>query len=1179
MRSRERIRLFVALVPTVLLASTLHAAAAAPADARVGHAPWPAPVGGADQTVVSSTGFAHPGVDVSRTGLATAQTMVRAGKEPWKSSFEKVRGDLRSSPDYTLQGPVADTPNDSGAAAYRLEADGTAAQYQTLMWYITSDQRYADNALRIIRAWAGTVVTMRDGIRGGPGVAKMTGAAEILRYTTGSGWTTEDTAAYSKMLRIVLLPRNEGGIDSPNWFMNQAGCVYSAELAAAVFLDDRALYDKLIHRLTVGENSEPGMDIALSRQIAANGQVTEMGRDQPHAQGDIDPLAAMAQTAFIQRTLGQLGDSGVDLFTYLDNRLLKGAEFLSTYNLGYDVPWTPVVFTTGERYAAVSSSGRGVLLSNSALLYNHYKYVRAIADSQMPMLKRQFQLGASRSPFATMIYTPTEAAAPQPGTGQPGPPASTGLDPRFGRFSAADFDATSDQNDIRTDPWTDADGTRMIVRDIRVNGWIEYKDFDFGTVARDTLLMSAGVNSKVPTKVAIHLDSLNGELLGTGSILPTGWYTTWATTATKLTRPLSGKHTLVMRFSGSDNVYKWQGGIDWFKVASGSAKLQTSIADAAVRHGTTSGPSGIGLTFGTGAYVGYRDYDFDNGSAALTGRAISDGTAVFELRQGSPDGTAVASYQLPDTHGNWQNFSRPSPADAILGRSDFYLVQVAGTPASLDWFRYERARPVSAPIAGTDYYAAIEGRATTIRDTADNPAYLQVNAGSTVTFPRIDFNTGASVLGVLVRAPRGGRIEVRIDKRTNTPIAATDLPASPQWRWINVPLVPKAPNGQLILSVDSALSLQTIQPDPINLSSPQVSFTGPTRWFTGERYTAKVNVIDPDGRPVTLRAASFPAGARFNRRTSTITWTPRPAQAGTISLIMRADDGAVVTNAALQVQVSSSPRAALEQITADVNTSNTTPRSHLAYDQAVNEADAIVDDHAVPAALKSRYLEMVVTAAANLRLAHHLTPSGAVDILRDATVTASHGSWDKKLTAADAGKPAFDGQLQTSVDLSAPVSWVDVDLGTNPVALTSIRAFPRPGNARRLEGATISGSSDGASWTPLASLTGLGSAEQWHTRTVTDSREYRFLRFSGAGNSNVAELEYLGDVIDRAELHYLIDSAKLKEEAHYTPDSWATLQAALQTGQQQIDAPAPTQSALDTASSELRRAVGALTPQ
>lgn len=681
--------------------------------------------------------------------------------------------------------------------------------------------------------------------------------------------------------------------------MNQAGHAHTALLAAAVFLDDRDLYAKYLHRLTVGDNPDPGRDVALDRQIRDNGQLNEMGRDQPHAHGDLATLAELAQTSFIQANGGRLGELGVDLFAYRDQRLLGGTEFFQTYNLGYDVPWSDHFVSGTEWYRKIATTGRGTfaeLQSDTVtfspvatLLYWHYRYVKGVRDSEMPSLAKI----ASMVPpdWNALIWTPAGAGERGRGAGAPTVAPDYSPNPAFDRFQASDWSATSGNAEVRNDPWQDADGSRLIVRDIQQNAWIQYTDFDFGDTPRGTFLLRGGASTKVPTQVAIYRDSLNGELIGTATIPATGWYTIFETTATALERPLTGKHTLVLQFSGSDNVYKWQGAVDWIKVAAGSAHAQNQAETAPVQVSTVEGPDGVGRTLGVGAGIGWRDFDFDNGRLSVLLTVQTSGPATLQLRSGSVDGAVLESYDLPDTASQWADLERPCLGPELLGRQDVVLVQSAGEPVAVQNVRWSEGLAPYSARSGVDRLATIEGREAKAKGET-----LTVFAGSTTTLRPVTLKSGAKSLAVTYAADMPGWVEFRSDDLGAAVIASGLLPATArgQQRTVELALLPSPTREHMLfLRNESALELVSVQADPVLTNPPRLEVSGPGDLAVGQAGSWQLVTGDPDGGRVQVRVTQLPSQAHYDQARGTINWTPRQVGAGSFSCV--ADDGKQLT--------------------------------------------------------------------------------------------------------------------------------------------------------------------------------------------------------------------------------------------------------------------------------------------
>src|SRR5215469_2202648 len=98
-------------------------------------------------------GFAHPGVLVNRAQLEEIKRRIAAGIEPQKTAFEALKASKFAARDYSPK------PRDTvECGSYSRPdfgckdevADSEAAYAQALIWYITGDQTYAANAIKIM---------------------------------------------------------------------------------------------------------------------------------------------------------------------------------------------------------------------------------------------------------------------------------------------------------------------------------------------------------------------------------------------------------------------------------------------------------------------------------------------------------------------------------------------------------------------------------------------------------------------------------------------------------------------------------------------------------------------------------------------------------------------------------------------------------------------------------------------------------------------------------------------------------------------------------------------------------------------------------------------------------------------------------------------------------------------
>jgi len=188
----------------------------------------------------------HPGVLVSGPQLDFVKAQVKAKAEPFYGEFEKAKASEYGALDYQLKGPPATGVIECGSyskpdnGCHAEDFDASAAYVQSLLWYITGDHRYADNAIRIVNAYGHHLLAYSNS--NAPLQAAWSGevwprSAEILKYSH-AGWKPEDQEAFTKMLKTVILPLiRQGSGSNGNWELS----MIDAMMGIAVFTDDRDL--------------------------------------------------------------------------------------------------------------------------------------------------------------------------------------------------------------------------------------------------------------------------------------------------------------------------------------------------------------------------------------------------------------------------------------------------------------------------------------------------------------------------------------------------------------------------------------------------------------------------------------------------------------------------------------------------------------------------------------------------------------------------------------------------------------------------------------------------------------------------------------------------------------------------------------------------------------------------
>ena len=311
---------------------------------------------------VRAADFVHPGVAHSAGSIAFVKSNIAAGEAPWAGAYKKLKdaryADLDWQPEpYAIveRGPSNDP--DVGSSEYTN--DGRAAYHHALCWVLSGDDAHAKKAVEILDAWSGKLESI--GHHDARLLIGMSGynyviAAELLRHTSDH-WSEKGQAQFRSMLREVWYPVIVDFYPSANGNWNAA--MLQVMIAMGVFLDDRAMFDRAKTYFLSGKGNG-----AIGNYFMPNGQCQETGRDQAHTQMGLHFLANTCETAWIQ---------GVDLYSALDNRLLKGFEYTAKYNLGHDVPYAPYRSFEGRyHYKEISDEARGRFQPIYERVYNHY---------------------------------------------------------------------------------------------------------------------------------------------------------------------------------------------------------------------------------------------------------------------------------------------------------------------------------------------------------------------------------------------------------------------------------------------------------------------------------------------------------------------------------------------------------------------------------------------------------------------------------------------------------------------------------------------------------------------------------------------------------------------------------------------------------------------------------------
>ncbi len=309
--------------------------------------------------------FEHPGLLHSTQSVSRMRSLLADRNPVALGSYEKLLADRRSSASYPLAGPFVTIARDGEHRNTKgpCENDFLAAYYNALLGVLTSDSAHMAKSLEIIRAYAGRLTSIQG--HDAPLCASLQGfmlinACELMRYRCPQ-WTTADTQSTEWLFRKVFLPvLDEFDRRSPYANGNWSAAVTKLRLAIGVYCNDTQQYQRAVRFYLEGNDNG-----ALPNYIATTGQCQESGRDQAHCMLGLGQLAETCEVAWSQ---------GLDLWSALDNRLLKGYEYLSRSNLGLPVPFHQWHDLTGlySNWKVLSEGAKGQWRSVFEIAYNHY---------------------------------------------------------------------------------------------------------------------------------------------------------------------------------------------------------------------------------------------------------------------------------------------------------------------------------------------------------------------------------------------------------------------------------------------------------------------------------------------------------------------------------------------------------------------------------------------------------------------------------------------------------------------------------------------------------------------------------------------------------------------------------------------------------------------------------------
>jgi hypothetical protein len=290
-----------------------------------------------------SAGFVHPGVLINRAQLEEVKKRVAAGNSPQQPAFEALKADPHAALTYTPHSheTVECGPRSNPDIGCKDEQnDSDAAYAQALMWYITGNSAYAQNAVNIMNAWSSVLkgghTNANAEVQASWAGAVWPRAAEIIRYSY-KDWSDADIARFQNMLTTQYLPNLIHGTCENG---NKEATMSEAIVNIGVFTDNRQVFDfglrmwrgrapALVYLKSDGPR--PVEPFGCGPAIWGNkgftpefveGLEQETARDSQHAAMAFSGMVDVGETARQQ---------GIDLYAEQGKRMIAAMEYLAQF--------------------------------------------------------------------------------------------------------------------------------------------------------------------------------------------------------------------------------------------------------------------------------------------------------------------------------------------------------------------------------------------------------------------------------------------------------------------------------------------------------------------------------------------------------------------------------------------------------------------------------------------------------------------------------------------------------------------------------------------------------------------------------------------------------------------------------------------------------------------------------
>ncbi|WP_156760453.1 alginate lyase family protein [Microbacterium karelineae] len=1124
--------------------------------------------------LLGEAGFRHPGVGVTADHLENMREQVHADVEPWASYYDAMTQTRYASATFraTIQGDTDDQPTetayDDAGMRSRQHADSIGAMTQALLYYVTGDEQHRANALHVLRTWSSLDPDQYEyfadaHIHTGVPLYYMLFAADILRTTEPANasldgyelrWTDRDQQRIEdNLIRPVL----DTFLGSQNRLWNQHLYGVIGSVAAAIYLDDAELYAERVEWFSVNSTFDSDIPInggdvngslaALIRVIDAEDplnttgedflQVMEMGRDQAHAEGDIDLLAAIARVIDNQGTRLDPGDGtvsddddAVTPYEFLDNRILGGTDVFAAFMMGEELPWVDTSGGAGK----LSEAYRGRLREPMSEAYYQYEYVVGVdVEREAPFVAEMHENGdgpifawgdgttnfwnESGSDFTGAEYWvafPEELADEDV---QVPPPGDAALQlSQFGHALGKHAKHRTDDDGttfVRLDPKKD-EASVAVRHAVWPTSRVSPALVGLKVRTREAVVLEIGPTSAVEPRATIQLPNTDGE-----------WRYVWIDLSEAPQRTVGSYIAVLSATDGNAPV-----------------DIQSVLADAGSELDPPRFADGGGvelvavagepLARDLGATDSGGNFSLELQGAPENASLSADG--LFEWVPATASAhrfLAVASDELADTALAISVEVAPDRVSAIDA-----LVSRLGDPAeytSATWQAVAEAR--DAALAGAD--------------GAEPTAFGQLLE---------DLRAAVEETELLNPLLTDGTLDYSglVTSADLTPDALANIvDGDNQTFWGDI----RRPSVQMDFG-----SAHRFRADAIGWLARD---TFPDRSHGANAYGSN------DGEEWTLLTEYGTAGDDVEIETIPVRDAVRNETFRYLKL--QADEPTHVIFSMADIRIHGErTEVGVDTLLEEAKAHDLSPYSRgsaLLFTREIADIEAA----AVEPDADRRSLALDVQRAWELL---EDPPLQLEEIAQD-WVLASSPSWDGSRDAAHNGWAMFDGDETTFTDTETSNGWVRVrpDDGTT-LHITALRYLPRAGYLSRAEGMRFEASTDaGATWEPLATIS--GARDGWNRIDLDAPADAKAFRVNGSGGMNLAEVELVSSTLDRSAMELLLRETAELAAADWTAESWQELadaRASAEILQADSDADQPR---VDAAADALAAAANGLAPR